>query len=98
VFNKRDANEPSILAEVAKLGVDWTEAGPLDGWIYLAQFIPVEIKMPGEPLTTREQKFIDLCIARDRPWLVWRTSEQAVDSVIRLRLSSARFSTRGNYG
>lgn len=39
--NNRDAIEPAIVAALAKIGVEWSECGPLDGWVKVLR-VPVK--------------------------------------------------------
>lgn len=78
VHNHRDTNEPAILAVLAQLSVAWIEAGPLDGWVYIGEWIPVEIKMPGAALEPGQVEFIQACIELARPYAVLYTTGQAV--------------------
>ena len=80
-FNKRDANERLILAALAKMGIDWHEAGPLDGWVYIGEWVPIEIKTPQGTLTESQREFIAQCQHRARPYLVWRSVEDALSAV-----------------
>lgn len=81
-WNKRDENEPEILREIAKLGVEWIEAGPLDGWVYIvSRWLPVEIKTDKAPLTEGQSKFLADCIDGGRPCVVWRSAVEAIESV-----------------
>lgn len=81
-FNKRDANEAPILDALEAMGVNWIEAGPLDGWINVAgQWIPCEIKMPDGRFTAGQKAFIDICKAFSWPHVVWRTPEEAIQFV-----------------
>lgn len=80
--NKRDANEPEILNALTNVHIPWYEAGPLDGWIFLhGQWMPVEIKMPGESFRQSQKDFIDVCAAFGRPCLVWRSVDDAIAAV-----------------
>ncbi len=86
--NVRDKNEPAILKELAKLGVVWVEAPPLDGWaVITGRFIPVEIKNPDglNKLRPSQKRFIDQCHTLGLPYLVWRTVDDAVNDVNELR-------------
>lgn len=87
VLNKRDANEPEILKVIGKLGVTWHEAGPLDGWIHVGTWVPIEIKMPGEPLTRGQEQFVEQCIALHRPFFIWRRVQDAISTIEYLRAS-----------
>lgn len=69
--NNRDAIEPDIVAALAKIGVEWNECGPLDGWVYrsfvvvepsgLRTFkrfmVPVELKDPHKRNWKPERKY-----------------------------------------
>lgn len=84
--NKRDANEPEIVDALADLGITWIEAGPLDGWAMIkGRFIPIECKMPGEPLTDSQNTFIDLCERSGWPYFIWRSGEDAIAGVMACR-------------
>jgi hypothetical protein len=80
-YNHRDANEPELLKCLARLGVDWNEGSPLDGWVFLGQWIPVEIKTQEGRLTKDQKDFIAYCQATGRPFLVWRSLEDVLKSV-----------------
>lgn len=82
LWNKRDQSEKPILQAIAKLGVEWIEAGPLDGWVYItSRWLPVEIKTGNAPLTEGQQKFLANCIEAGRPCVIWRSAAEAVESV-----------------
>ncbi len=86
IHNKRDVCEAAGVLALAAIGIPWFEAGPLDGWIVVeGQFLPVEWKMPGEPLTEGQLEFANLCDARGWPYRIWRNAEEAVASVQALR-------------
>ncbi len=86
IHNKRDLCEAEGVLALVAMGIYWIEAGPLDGWIVLeGQFIPVEWKMPGEPLTDSQNFFVDLCDRSGWPYRIWRSAEEAVASVQALR-------------
>lgn len=81
-FNKRDANEFPILKALARLGVEWIEAGPLDGWAILAgRFIPCEIKTANGKLTQGQTEFIAACERNSLPYGLWRSVDDAVKFV-----------------
>jgi hypothetical protein len=81
-FNKRDTNEPEILAALAKVGGHWVEGPPLDGWAVTDRmFTPVEIKMPGEPFTDGQREFIYACVTHNWPYWVWRSVEDMLRDV-----------------
>lgn len=85
--NHRDANEPALIRCAERMGVMWIEAGPLDGWVFLHQHIPVEIKNPDgrNRLTRLQLEYIGLCRRHDWPWLEWRTIEDVVSSINKYR-------------
>lgn len=93
--NVRDANEPAILRVLKQMSVEWIEAGPLDGWIYIGQWIPVEIKNPeGRNRLQRGQKeFIENCQALGRPHMVWRGVSDAIADVSTTREHVRRYGT-----
>jgi hypothetical protein len=80
-YNKRDANELLILATLASCSVEWIEAGPLDGWVHLGEWIPVEIKMPTGKLTESQEDFITACHYWGRKYMIWRSAEEALKAV-----------------
>lgn len=80
-YNKRDLNETIIVNTLHELGLTWLEAPPLDGWVWLGQWIPVEIKTPTGRLTKGQQDFVDACTHWHRPVLVWRSQADAWESV-----------------
>lgn len=86
-FNKRDANEQIIVSALADMGVCWVESGPLDGWIFINRWIPVEIKNPDglNKMRPSQEQFIRDCKLMARPWLVFRTTADAIEAVNALR-------------
>ena len=78
--NHRDANEAHLLALAYQLGLDWVEAGPLDGLVWLGQWMPVEIKNPKgrNRLQPGQRAFITLCVAQGRPYAVWREENDVI--------------------
>lgn len=87
IHNKRDANEAGIVEALAEMKVIWTEGGPLDGWIWLREFIPVEIKNPKglNKMRPNQAGFIERCKYLGWPYLVLRSVEDAINSVNALR-------------
>jgi hypothetical protein len=83
-YNKRDANENELLQCLARLGIIWLEAPPLDGWCWLGQWVPVEIKVPRGNFTKGQRDFIAYCKATGKPCLVWRSEQDVLDSAQRL--------------
>lgn len=86
--NKRDANEPSIIKAFEACMIQWREGGPLDGWVYIGQWIPVEIKNPDashEKKTRLQNAFIADCHLFGWPYLVVRDSFDVAGSVNALR-------------
>lgn len=83
VHNKRDANESDLVALVERMGVHWFEGGPLDGWVNVCGWIPVEIKNPDgrNQLQRGQECFITLCIDRGWPVWTWRTTEDAIECI-----------------
>ncbi len=85
-FNKRDACEAEGVLALAAIGIEWFEAPPLDGWVCVdGVFIPVEWKMPGEPLTDSQNRFIHACERLGAPYRIWRSPDEAVASIQALR-------------
>ncbi len=85
-FNKRDACEAEGVLALAAIGIEWFEAPPLDGWIVVdGVHIPVEWKMPGQPLTDSQNQFIDACERLGAPYRIWRSALEAVTSIQALR-------------
>lgn len=82
-YNHRDGNETLIVAALAAMGVDWVEAPPLDGWCFLGQWIPVEIKNPNgrNRKTDSQNDFIDACERDGKPYRIWRSANDAVEAV-----------------
>lgn len=86
IHNKRDYNERELLGMAASLYVEWIEGGPLDGWIFIREFIPVEIKQhKGAQYQQSQKEFIRACEAYGRPYLIWRTVDQVQRSITLLR-------------
>lgn len=92
-YNNRDDNEPELLGVAAVMGCEWIEGGPLDGWIFVQRFIPVEIKNPdgkakpgrkGE-FRASQERFIARCLRNNWPYLVWRTTDDVITSINALR-------------
>lgn len=82
-FNKRDAIEPAILQALARLAVTVLEGPPLDLWCWLgSRWVPIELKSGKTGRFTEGQEaFIEECRHFGRPCLVWRSPEDAVQSV-----------------
>lgn len=85
-WNRRDQNEPEIVAAAEKLGAMWWESPPLDGFIWHVStgWIPVEIKQPhrkghASEFEKSQLEFFEWCKARGGKYFVWYT----VDDVIR---------------
>lgn len=93
--NQRDDNEPAILRVLKQMSVEWIEAGPLDGWIYIGQWIPVEIKNPeGKNRFRPGQKlFVESCQALGRPHMVWRGASDVIADVTTARQHVQRYAT-----
>jgi hypothetical protein len=85
IHNKRDANEEEIKLALAQIGIATFEAGPLDFWMYVKFWIPVEVKTPEGRLTDGQQAFVDLCEDRGWPYRIFRSALEAVASVQALR-------------
>lgn len=81
-FNHRDANERTIILALESLGIEWYEGGPLDGWIFLDRWIPVEIKTETGTLTAGQTAFIARCELDGRPYRLWRNANQAIEAVV----------------
>jgi hypothetical protein len=77
---KRDAIEPLLERTMARLGMTWVQAGPLDGWVgFRGTWCPVEIKSgKSGRITDSQREFIDECIRLKAPYQVWRS----VDDVL----------------
>ena len=85
-FNKRDLCEAEGILALAAIGIEWVEAGPLDGWIAVdGNHIAIEWKMPGETLTPSQTRFIAYCERLGAPYRVWRSADEAVASVQEMR-------------
>jgi hypothetical protein len=92
-YNNRDANERTLLDVAAHMGVEFLEAPPLDGWVFIQRFIPVEIKnpdgkaKPGRKGEFRESQetFIERCKRNGWPYLIWRTTGDVINSINALR-------------
>jgi hypothetical protein len=82
-YDKRDANELPIIQHARRLGAQWRQAPPLDGWVWIARqnrWMPVEIKLPEREgaaweYTPAQKRFFSFCREYSAPWFVWRTSE-----------------------
>lgn len=86
IHNKRDIAEPEILGALASMGVTWIEVGPLDGWAWIdGRYIPIECKTGNAPLRPSQKAFIAESIRLERPYLVLRSVEDAINAVIALR-------------
>lgn len=85
--NSRDANEPGIVDALSQIKVEWLEDGPLDGWVHVLGWLPVEIKNPdGRNRLTRSQIAFKARCDRDKlPYAIWRSAEEAVNDVQRRR-------------
>jgi hypothetical protein len=85
-WNRRDLNEPELVATAEKLGGFWFEGPPLDGWVYHAHvdgWIPVEIKQPqrqgqAHEFTKAQKRFFEWAKSCGGRWLVWYTVEDVV--------------------
>jgi hypothetical protein len=82
-FNTRDDNEPDLVAVVERLGVNWWQGGPLDGWVNVLGWIPVEIKNPDgkDEYRPSQVRFIQLCLDRGWPVWTWRTEQDVIECV-----------------
>lgn len=85
-WNRRDLNEPELIAAAEKLGGFWVEAPPLDGWVHhfrVGGWIPVEIKQPqrqgqAREFTKAQKRFFEWATACGGKWLVWYTVEDVL--------------------
>ena len=84
-FNKRDANEKAIIKRLAELKIGWTEAGPLDGWVFIRQWIPVEIKTKLGKLTQTQKDFVALCQMHGKPYMMLKDPEDVLPFVVLYR-------------
>ena len=80
-YNKRDANEMLLINTLNDLGSIWIEGGDLDGFAWLGQWVPVEIKTKEGRLTKGQQAFIDSCEHFNRPYRIWRTTSDVIKDV-----------------
>jgi hypothetical protein len=81
-YNKRDGNEPLIIAALAACGITWVEAGPLDGWVALShQWTPCEIKNGRKGLTKGQKEFVAACERDGNPYRIWRSVEDVLRDV-----------------
>lgn len=86
LWNKRDRNEPEILVALAKMGVPFVTAGPLDLWCYISsRWIPCEIKQPKGRLTKGQHDFTQECQVSGRPYAIWRSVDDAIAEVNKWR-------------
>jgi len=87
--NKRDHNERELVKAMADMGFEWHESGPLDGWIALqGKHVPVEIKNGKNKLTDSQKKFIAYCDRKGLPYAIWRTVDEVVNSLTRIKYVS----------
>src|SRR5262249_42615194 len=76
---RRDSNEHALVQLCRRLGAQWVEVGPLDGWLlWRGVWLPVEIKHPKREGLTHEytpyqHRFFAFCRESGGRWLVWRT-------------------------
>ena len=80
-YNHRDGNEPAIRKTCEDMGVEWYEAGPLDAWIWLGKWIPIEVKTDTGVLTPGQKRFMEQCEMDGRPYRVWRTAKEAEQAI-----------------
>lgn len=82
--NPRDANEDELLKVALKLGGQWLEQGPLDGWVFWRGiWLPVEIKRPeregyADEYTPAQKRFFRWCQQHNARWLTWRTPADVI--------------------
>jgi hypothetical protein len=90
-FNTRDDNEAGLIEFIEGLGVNWFEGGPLDGWVNVLGWIPVEIKNPNgkNEYQPSQERFIALCIDRGWPVWTWRTEQDAIELINARRAGKA---------
>lgn len=86
-FNKRDKNEPEIKAALAQMGIDWHESGPLDGWVWIQGWVPVEIKTKNGTLTQGQREFVAWCRDKNAEYMVVRSVDDLLDQVTAYRKS-----------
>lgn len=82
----RDANEPELLRLWRRLGGEWVQAPPLDGWaIHRGIWTPTEIKIPereglAHEYTPAQRRFLTLALAARAPVFIWRTADDVLKS------------------
>jgi len=86
-IERRDANEPAIVAAAESLGAAFWRAPPLDGWLHCTRLGgwqgPVEIKLPhragrSDEYTAAQRRFMRWCEERRAPWYTLRTVEDVM--------------------
>ncbi len=82
-YNHRDGNEKEIVAALGRMGIAWYEGGPLDGWCAFPDgWVPVEVKTATGRLSKGQQEFIAQCADHNRPVLVLRSADEAIEAVM----------------
>jgi hypothetical protein len=82
--NPRDANQDALIAVAERLGCNWLQAPPLDGWCWVrGRWMPVEIKRPEREgqlfeYTPAQRRFFRWCELRGALWWVWRTESDVI--------------------
>lgn len=83
-YNPRDANELPLIETARRLGAQWRQGPPLDGWIvWRGLWLPVEIKLPEREGTAHEytplqKRFFTFCRDYGGRWLTWRTDADVI--------------------
>lgn len=85
--NHRDSNEAPLVKLAQRLGAQWCEEGPLDGWVWWRNvWLPVEIKLPereglANEYTPRQKRFFTRCRTMGARWLTWRTEDDVLNDL-----------------
>lgn len=77
-YDHRDANEPTILEALIRMGVAVYKSAPLDLLVFTGSWVPTEIKTEDGRLTPGQKDFIADCIAAGRPYYLWRSVDDCV--------------------
>lgn len=82
--DNRDANEPALVALAQRLGAQWRNGPPLDGWIlWRGLWLPVEIKLPEREglkheYTPLQKRFFTFCRDYGGKYFTWRCEDDII--------------------